>query len=106
MFYEYNKRLSTIQYNFYHIFVIVHIGLLFQTQISLSKWPHDGFWPQLIEKYNMTYKSRRFTAMEYNKYTINGPECDGSGTYLESKNALEDYRDDNLIKVSYALELL
>ena len=54
----------------------------------------------------MTYKSRRFTATEYNKYTINGPECDGSGTYLESKNALEDYRDENLIKVSYVLELL
>ena len=74
-----------------------------QAQISTSQWPQDGYWPQLIERYKIAYKSRTIDALGYNKYILNGPDCYTSDSYSEDINALKEYRDANLLKVTYIL---
>ena len=57
----------------------------------------------MIERYKIAYKSMTIDALGYNKYILNGPDCDTSDTYSENMDALKEYRDANLLKVTYAL---
>ena len=85
----------------YFVRASIKLYFYFQTQISISSWPHDGIWPQLMEDYNVLYKSHTFTAMAYNGYILNGPECYEKGNYLQNAQALMDYQKKNFMKVRF-----
>ena len=57
----------------------------------------------MIERYKIAYKSMTIDALGYNKYILNGPDCYTSDSYSEDINALKEYRDANLLKVTYIL---
>ena len=57
----------------------------------------------MIERYKIAYKSMTIDALGYNKYILNGPDCYTSDSYSEDINALKEYRDANLLKVTYVL---
>ena len=70
-----------------------------KTKISASLWPHDGLWPEMVEDYQVTYKSQTLDALGYISYFIDGPNCNQNNNFFESKDDLEDYRRKNFMKV-------
>ena len=73
----------------------------FQTQTSANSWPNSGMWPQMLEDYNITYKSKTFTEEAHLTHAINGPQCQPNQlTSLGDKQDLEDYRSKNFMKVN------
>ena len=83
----------------YFVTISTKLCFQFQTQISTSSWPHDGVWPKLMEYYNITYRSKSFTAQKYNELIMDGPECYNDQKYLQHMQALMDYQKKNLMKV-------
>ena len=76
---------------------------LLQTQISTSSWPFDGYWPQLMEDFNISYKSRSTTVLDYAEYVFMGPDGFKNSNYAEDNQALNEYRTKNFMKVKISL---
>ena len=70
-----------------------------KTKMSTSLWPHDGYWPEMVEDYQITYKSETLDALEYISYFIDGPSCHKNSDFFESKDDIEDFRRKNFMKV-------
>ena len=67
--------------------------------MSTSSWPHDGFWPDLIRKFNITYQSIVPSMVDYNAHLISDPTCFNDTKHLEIAKALDDHRRKNFLKV-------
>ena len=57
-------------------------------------------WPQMLEDYNITYKSQTFTEKAHLTHAIKGPHCSDQLKSLEAKQDLEYYRSKNFMKVN------
>ena len=69
--------------------------------MSTSSWPSPGTWPQMLEDYNITYKSKTFTEKAHLTHAINGPQCYNQTQYLGAGQDIEDYRSKNFMKVNF-----
>ena len=57
-------------------------------------------WPQMLEDYNITYKSQTFTEQAHLTHAINRGDCSNPLKSLGAKQELEDYRSKNFLKVN------
>ena len=57
-------------------------------------------WPQMLEDYNITFKSQTFTEQAHLTHAIKGPHCSNQLKSLGNKQELEEYRSKNFMKVN------
>ena len=70
-----------------------------QPEISTSSWPQDGYWPQLMEDFKISYKSKIFNESRYTEAIINGREFDDNNEYAQHLGSLKKYPHQNFAKV-------
>ena len=97
MVYRYDSKIISelIQLLYYYITTLVYI----QPEISTSSWPQDGYWPQLMEDFKISYKSKIFNESRYTEAIINGPVFDDDNEYATHLGSLKKYPHRNFAKV-------
>ena len=73
-----------------------NIFLHFQTQISTTSWPSDGYWPKLLERYNFTIYNWTFNYNEYIDYVMSEKDMD---EIQQNVDLMRNYVKDNYVKV-------
>ena len=80
---------------YYYITTLFYI----QPEISTSSWPQDGYWPQLMEDFKISYKSKIFNEPRYTEAIINGRLFDDKNEYATHLGSLKKYPHQNFAKV-------
>ena len=80
---------------YYYITTLFYI----QPEISTSSWPQDGYWPQLMEDFKISYKSKVFNESRYTEAIINGRIFDDDKQYAKNLESLRNYPRRNFAKV-------
>ena len=80
---------------YYYITTLFYI----QAEISTSSWPQDGYWPQLMEDFKISYKSKVFNESRYTEAIINGGVFDDDNEYATQLGSLKNYPRQNFAKV-------
>ena len=70
--------------------------LSFQTQISTTNWPSDGYWPKLLERYNFTVNNWTFNYNDYNDFVMSKKDTDKIQSVVD---LMRNYVKNNYVKV-------